>query len=369
MSKIGSLGAVLICLAVWGARVRAQTQPAAGPPAAAPTAPVTSTKAAVTPLPDPQTPTEFFARARQLSDLEASGIPFHLKATYVASGDTEFTGNGTYEEWWQSKDVWQKEATLGDYRYVAIQNGGKQTAAATTAYIPLRAREVMGLQIFHIAMPKEKKGGWKISQGTVGSGAQEIATQEQLCDSQRPNFLCTQQFEFTLQGWVQSYRVNDLSETYTNFQPFEKLFFPRKIAVTLRGDSLLTVEIVSLETLSDIGHGLMDTKIPPALSVVPSQVFEGFSPQKDVMAPKIIHNVRVKYPKSERKSHSEGLVIVVCAIDTTGSVREPYVQLSDGTAFDQAAIEAIRKWRFRPAAKNGKPGMTDTKILINFRLY
>ena len=45
-------------------------------------------------LPDPQTPEEFFARARQLSDLEASGIPFHLKATYVASGDAEFTGNG-----------------------------------------------------------------------------------------------------------------------------------------------------------------------------------------------------------------------------------------------------------------------------------
>ena len=76
-------------------------------------------------LPDPQTPEEFFARARQLSDLEASGIPFHLKATYVASGDAEFTGNGAYEEWWQSKDVWRKEATLGDYKYVAIKDGEK----------------------------------------------------------------------------------------------------------------------------------------------------------------------------------------------------------------------------------------------------
>ena len=75
-------------------------------------------------LPDPKTPEEFFARARQLSDLEAAGIPFHLKATYVASGDTEFTGNGMYEQWWQSKDLWRKEATLGDYKYLEDSEPG-----------------------------------------------------------------------------------------------------------------------------------------------------------------------------------------------------------------------------------------------------
>ena len=58
-----------------------------------------------------------------MSDLEASSIPFHLKATFVASGDAEFLGNGTYEEWWESKDLWRKEAKLGGYKYVAIKNG------------------------------------------------------------------------------------------------------------------------------------------------------------------------------------------------------------------------------------------------------
>jgi hypothetical protein len=98
---------VLFCLIGSSAKLVCQAQPAASPPAtaAARTSPASSATPAAALLPDPQTSEEFFARARQLSDLEASGIPFHLKATYVASGDAEFTGNGTYEEWWQSKDL------------------------------------------------------------------------------------------------------------------------------------------------------------------------------------------------------------------------------------------------------------------------
>src|SRR5665213_1845988 len=91
----------------------------------------------------PRTPLEFFARARQLSDLEATGIPFHLKASYVAAGNAEFIGNGTIEEWWQSKDVWRKEATLGDYRWVEIQNGAEPSLYSTAAYVPLRLRQAV----------------------------------------------------------------------------------------------------------------------------------------------------------------------------------------------------------------------------------
>jgi hypothetical protein len=254
-------------------------------------------------MPDPKTPAEFFARARQLSDLEASGIPFHLKATYVATGDTEFTGNGTYEEWWQSKDLWRTEATLGDYKYVAIKNGDKETAAATDAYTPLRVRELMELQIFHIEMPKENKEKWKLSQGTEGSGT-KIVTEEKPCDSRYKSFVCTHQFEFTERGFLQSYRVNDLLETYAGFQPFEKLSFPRRVVVTLRGDALLTVDITSLDGLSGFDRRLFHTSTDAALRAVPSQLIEGISAE-DVTPPKLVHNVRMKYPKSERKTSSE----------------------------------------------------------------
>jgi TonB family protein len=357
---------LLICIGLLAGNAAAQTQPAAASPAAAPTSPTSPAKTAATPLPDPKTPQEFFARARALGDLEASGIPFHLKATYVASGDAEFTGNGTYEEWWQSKDLWRKEATLGGYKYVAIRSGGKQTAAATAAYIPLRVREMMGPQIFHLALSKGNMGDWKLSQGTEGSEVRETATQEHPCDSRYKEFVCTRQYEFAKRGWLQTYRIEDLSETFTDYQPFGDLYAPRKIVLALRGETLLTADIISLESLSGRDPGEWDTRVPADLHAAPSQVFEETA-AKDVRPPKPVHKLHVKYPQSERKSHPNSVVVVACTVDAAGAVREPYVLLSGGAAFDQAAMDAVRQFRFAPAMKDGVPGMADFNLVINFR--
>jgi protein TonB len=365
MNRQKLLCVLLMCFGFSLVYAAAQTQPAAGPPAAAPTTPQPSAKAAATPLPDPQTPEEFFARARQLSDLEASGIPFHLKATYVASGDAEFTGNGTYEEWWQSKDLWRKEATLGDYKYVEIQNGDKHAVYGSSTYVPLRIREVMGPQISHLGLSKER-GDWRFSAGAEGSEVQEIATQEHPCDSRYKNFVCTRQYEFTKRGWLHSYRVDDLSESFTDYQPFGDLCFPRKIALTLRGDALLTAEVVTLENISRSDSGAIDTRIPADLHAASLQVF-GDSAAKDVRPPKPVHTLHLKYPQSERKSHPNSVVVLACTVDVAGAVREPYVLLSGGTEFDQAAMDAVRQFRFAPAMKDGVPAMADFDLVVNFR--
>ncbi len=66
-----------------------------------------------------------------------------MKATFTAAGDAEFTGNGTFEEWWESKDLWRKEATLGDFKWVSIGSGAEQTVYASSVYVPLRLRQTV----------------------------------------------------------------------------------------------------------------------------------------------------------------------------------------------------------------------------------
>ena len=39
-----------------------------------------------------------------------------------------------------------------------------------------------------------------------------------------------------------------------------------------------------------------------------------------------------------------------------------------GLGLDEKAIEAIKKWRFRPGVKNGKPVAVLVTIEVNFRL-
>jgi TonB family protein len=368
MNRQKLLCVLLMCFGFSLVYAAAQTQPAAGPPATAPTTPLPPGKTAAAPLPDPQTPEEFFARARQLSDLEASGIPFHLNATYVATGDAEFTGTGTYEEWWKSKDLWRKEATLGDYKYVEIQNGDKHTAAATNAYIPLRVRQIMGLKIFHIAMPEGDQKSWDVSQQTEGAGTLTFATRTKGCNPGPGGPLCMEQYAFNAGGVLQFHSESGVVETYKKFEPFRELLFPRTAEIALRGEAVLFVDIVTLEALPDADRGMFEAKHSADLTATPSMVLEP-GVEKDVIPPKAIHTAIPRYPKSERKRRGTGMVVVLGTIDVTGILREPCIQVSAGPAFDQAAMEAVRKWKFKPASKDDEPGIADVDLEIDFRMY
>ena len=212
-------------------------------------------------LPDPQTPEEFFARARQLSDLEASGIPFHLKATYVASGDAEFTGNGAYEEWWQSKDVWRKEATLGDYKYVAIKDGDKHTVYGSSQYIPLRLRQMLKAFVVRIAPDAGLTSDWKPKSEQLNGVDLAVLSVHLPCG---PSVECRVENYFTPQGLLRI-RVDDSIETlYNGFEGFHGSVIPRSIVVAGGKGEILKISIVSLESLSPDENKFLQDATPGA---------------------------------------------------------------------------------------------------------
>ena len=75
------------------------------------------------------------------------------------------------------------------------------------------------------------------------------------------------------------------------------------------------------------------------------------------------------YPPAARRAGEEGTVKLRILVDERGAPRE--VQVTQGSGFarlDQAAIEAVRKWRFA-AATNGSTAITAwTQVSITFRL-
>ena len=62
------------------------------------------------------------------------------------------------------------------------------------------------------------------------------------------------------------------------------------------------------------------------------------------------------YPVAARKAGVEGKVVLSIVIDREGRVVELEVVESEPPGvFDEAVIEALRKWRYRPAIKDGEP--------------
>jgi protein TonB len=81
----------------------------------------------------------------------------------------------------------------------------------------------------------------------------------------------------------------------------------------------------------------------------------------------LIHDVKPQYPLQARKAKIEGTVILLAVIGKDGSVQN--VQVKSGLPLlAEAAIEAVKQWRYKPYLLNGQPVEVDTQITIDFTL-
>lgn len=83
----------------------------------------------------------------------------------------------------------------------------------------------------------------------------------------------------------------------------------------------------------------------------------------------VLSRVLPHYPESARSRRIEGWVSVELTIAKTGSVMSAKViDASPTQMFDQAALEAVRRWKFKPAYRNGEPAEQRVRQTIRFRL-
>lgn len=81
----------------------------------------------------------------------------------------------------------------------------------------------------------------------------------------------------------------------------------------------------------------------------------------------LIHDVAPQYPPEAGRARIEGTVVLMAAIGKDGSVQDVRVE-SGLPLLAQAAIDAVKQWRYRPYLLNGEPVEVDSRITINFTL-
>lgn len=75
------------------------------------------------------------------------------------------------------------------------------------------------------------------------------------------------------------------------------------------------------------------------------------------------------YPADAIVRGLEGTVMLRLTIDASGRVADVEVVESSGHAeLDEAAVEAVRKWRGEPARRNGRPVLSEQLLPVYFRL-
>jgi TonB family protein len=106
------------------------------------------------------------------------------------------------------------------------------------------------------------------------------------------------------------------------------------------------------------------TDNPPA----PSPAVAGSGPlTKTIRDAKLISSTRPVYPPMAKQANVEGDVLLSAEVDATGKVIGAKA-ISGPVLLRQAAIDAVRQWKYEPALINGKSASTQVSVKIEFRL-
>ena len=81
----------------------------------------------------------------------------------------------------------------------------------------------------------------------------------------------------------------------------------------------------------------------------------------------LIHDVPPQYPPEAGRARIEGTVVLMAVIGADGTVKD--VRIESGLPIlAQAAIDAVKQWRYKPYVIDGEPVEVDSRITINFNL-
>jgi protein TonB len=86
----------------------------------------------------------------------------------------------------------------------------------------------------------------------------------------------------------------------------------------------------------------------------------------DMVRPKLLEKVSPSYPLAARRAGLGGRVTVRAVIAPDGSVESVEVVNSTNRLFDDAAVDAVRRWRYRPALMNGRPVRVYFSVVVDF---
>lgn len=124
---------------------------------------------------------------------------------------------------------------------------------------------------------------------------------------------------------------------------------------------------------SDIPGGMPDgvdgavllNILPPP--VPPTTRREPVRPGGDIRPPTKIKHVAPIYPPIAQTNHVQGIVILEAVINEAGEVSQLRV-LRSAPLLDEAAMNAVRQWRFTPTLLNGQAVPIVMTVTVSFQL-
>ena len=293
--------------------------------------------------------------AKQLSDIRTDGSPaFHLKIGFKVLNKGSAPIEGTYTEVWASREKWRQETNAGNFKRIAVANGEKiWTSASETGTPP--ALEAIGLRMNG---PKYIPGFWRndrTEDRDIGTG--HLRCIEFASISQGPrSALCFEQASGLVVMDSVPVAVGDRSVervcTYSDYQKFGEKMFPRTMKCSDGQMPVLESTLLELSAEPSSDPSLF----APLPGSTASLNCRGVPvPPAPVYTP-VPEPVKLGVPRP---------VILLISVGVDGKPKDLKVVRSVDADYDKAAMDAVGRWRFKPATCDGQPMEVKVNVEVN----
>jgi len=89
----------------------------------------------------------------------------------------------------------------------------------------------------------------------------------------------------------------------------------------------------------------------------------GINPARTTYAP------NPEFTESARKAKFQGVVVLKLVVDEQGLPTNVHITKPIGYGLDEQALKCVKKWRFKPAEKDGQPVASEVAVEVDFHLY
>ena len=111
----------------------------------------------------------------------------------------------------------------------------------------------------------------------------------------------------------------------------------------------------------------VSSAVPPADGAAPDAARDA-APVGSITRPEALERTPPQYPSAALRRGETGTVLVRAEVDASGRPSEVVVARSSRSrALDRAAVQAVRRWRFRPALQDGRPVPGTIEVPIEFQ--
>jgi len=292
-------------------------------------------------------------RARELSDIRAPGSPpFRLQARVHLSPPTEGSLEGTYLFAWTSDEQWRQEIRFPNFYEVRIGKGTKVWRERNINYRPEAIHGLLETVDLHKHLSVNSEETVERIRERKYKGVplrcvklkKRPRTERELCIDSA--------------GTLAQAEFGGLTHEYSDFVSWAGKLFPGSIRVLDEGKAVREIRVEELD-----GQSLEPALFTPAAGAVAR---EGCL---DPDLPEIQEDIYPEYPEAAKQRRIQGTVSAHALISTDGKVYNVVVLRSADSSLAASTLEAVQRWRFKPATCGGIPVEHEMVIQVSFHLY